>query len=491
MKTNRIARATLMAMAAALAAAPCAAQPSSEIAIEHVNILPMTTVDAVIPDAMVIIRDGRIAVIGRTISRPKGARRIDARGKWLMPGLSDMHTHPENSRMLRLLTGDKNLPENTVADEDVFAPYVINGVLQIVNMAAMSEAVGQRNAVESGRVLGPHMALAAMVDGVPPIWPLGFSHVAATPEDGRQVVRDMKADGFDYIKTYSRLSLDTFSAIVDEAAKMHMKALGHIPGRELGITDKFFLPNYSMVAHAEEFALQGQPGPGTFCSPGRGCTALDSDIPRFVAMAKRNGTWLTSTLTLDDRILEIMKDPGSLTRRPELQYLPAITFASWLRGAAKAPPERIARQERVIDFNAKLIKAFAAAGIPVLPGTDTGIPGIAAGFALHDELEALVRAGLTPGQVLIAATRQSAEWLDTLADRGTVETGKRADLILLDADPRLDVANTRKITAVIVNGRYLGPRDLNALRARLSARHQVSVRAGAKSAVPGHLADDD
>ncbi len=479
-------------LAVVLAATPCAAQPSSDTVIDHVNVLPMTRNDAAVMDATIVIHDGRIASVGRAPARPAGARHIDGKGKWLMPGLADMHVHPENDRMLRLMTGNKGLPDGTVTDADVFAPYVVNGVLQIMNMASMSEAVGQRVAIESGRILGPHMALAAMVDGEPPIWPLGFSHVAATPEDGRQVVRDMKADGFDFIKTYSRLSLETFSAIVDEAKKQNMKALGHIPGREKGITDKFFQPNYDLVAHAEEFAFQGKPGPGAYCSPGRGCTAADSDIPHFVEISKRNGTALTSTLTLDVRLLEIMKDPEILKKRPELKYIPAVTYAMWLRGAAKASPERIARQERVVDFNAKLIKAFVAAGVVVLPGTDTGIPGVAAGFALHDELEELVKAGMTPEQVLVAATRQSAEWLGTAADRGTVEEGKRADLILLDADPRIDVANTRKIAGVFVGGRYVGPRDLKAMLAHLASRHNAAVPpiAGPTS-TPGHFDDDN
>jgi imidazolonepropionase-like amidohydrolase len=465
---------------------------SIDAVIENVNVLPMTAAGSVETDTRVVIRNGRIESIGKNGGALKSLRRIDAAGKWLMPALADMHVHPDNDRMLRMLTGNPALPYGTVDDADVFAPYVVNGVLQIMNMAAMSEAIGQRTAVESGRILGPHMALAAMVDGSPPIWPSGISHVAVTPEDGRQLVRDMKADGFDFIKTYSRLTLDTFTAIVDEARIQNMKALGHIPGRELGMTEKFFQPNYTMVAHAEEFALQGKPAADAYCSPGRGCTAADSDIPAFVDMAKRNGTWLTATLTLDDRILQIMKDPDSLKARPDLKYLAPLTYAMWVGGARKAPPERIARQERIVEFNAKLVKAFVAAGIPVLPGTDSGVPGVAAGFALHDEMEALVRAGMTPEQVLVAATRQSAEWLGTLSDRGTVESGKRADLILLDADPRADVANTRKIAGVIVGGRYVGRAELKAILARLAKHHEaMPPRPAGAAGGPGRFDDDN
>jgi hypothetical protein len=312
-----------------------------------------------------------------------------------------------------------------------------------------------------------------MVDGNPPIWPPGFSHPAATPEDGRQVVRDMKEDGFDYIKTYSKLDLETFTAVVDEASKLGMKTLGHIPGRMTDTTSKFFQPNYTMVAHAEEFALHGTPStPGALCTP-RGCTASDADVSRFVAMAKKNGTWLESTLTLDDRILQQMRDPDWYKSRPELKYVNPIVLAMWIQhnGFMHASKEQIVRQERVIDLCGKIVRAFIAAGIPVLPGTDSDVSGLVGGFALQDELEALVRAGLTPQQVLIADTRLSAQWLGVESDRGTVTVGKRADLILLDADPLADISNTRKISAVISNGRYLSRTELDARMAALAKKY--------------------
>lgn len=170
---------------------PNEAANGAAIAIEGVTVLPMTDADTVLRDMTVILRNGRIDAVGsaKTIHIPKGVRRVSGAGKWLMPSLTDMHTHPENDRLARLLLGTEDVPNGTVRTEDIFLPYVANGVLQIVNMSAMSESIGQRIEIESGRVLGPHMALAAMVDGDPPMLPTGLSRSASTPSDGRQVVR--------------------------------------------------------------------------------------------------------------------------------------------------------------------------------------------------------------------------------------------------------------------------------------------------------------
>lgn len=457
------------------------------IAIRHVTVLAMTPDATPRGDMTVLLRDGRILSVTPSTASPvpKGFRIVEGAGKFLMPALADMHAHPGNDRMMRIMSGQRGLPAGAFDTSDEYLPYVANGVLQVLNMAAMPDAIGQRAEIEGGRALGPHLGLAAMVDGRPPLWPEGISHSAATPDEGRALVRRLKADGFDHIKTYSNLSLETFSAVVDEAAKQGMKALGHIPGRQSGQTERYFQPNYAMVAHAEEFALAGvAQTPGALCTRS-GCTADEADIPRYVAMAKANGTWLTATLTLEDRILQQMQAQAPVDR-PEFAYVNPLTRAAWphMGDYAKAPADRIARQQRVAAFAYKLTKAFADAGVPVLAGTDTGVPGLVQGFALHDELEALSRAGLTSQQILEAATRQSAEWLGVLADRGTLEAGKRADLILLDADPLADVANTRRIAMVSASGRPFSRAELDRRMAALAARY-AAMKVPAAPPAPG------
>ena len=442
---------------------PKSAANTPTMAIEQVTVLPMAVDGAVVRNATVIIDDGRIAAVGPSeeVPVPADARRVNGEGKWLMPALADMHVHLANDRMVRLFAGRPDLPAGMVDPADLLTPYVANGVLQVMDMAAMSEAVGMRADVEAGRLRGPHIALAAMVDGSPPSWPIGMSRVAATPADGRQVVRDIKAEGYDFVKAYSNLGLETFSAIVDEAGEQDLKVLGHIPGMGKIPIEAIFQPGYDMVAHAEEFAFQSE-------------DLSDADIARFVELAQRNGAWLTSTLFLDEQILAQTRDPNMLRRVDGLAYVHTCELPMWFahnRYTSRNSPERIAELQRLVAFNRRLVRAFADAGIPIVAGTDTGIPGVVAGFALHEELKALARAGLNNEQILASATRLPAQWLGVAEDRGTVAPGKRADLLLLEADPLADIANTRKIAAVMIGGRYLPGAELDAMLERLAKRY--------------------
>jgi imidazolonepropionase-like amidohydrolase len=428
--------------------------PPATSALDHVTVIPMAAQGPdELDDVTVVIRQGRIISVGPTGATvfPNGARHIDGRGKWLMPGLADMHVHTLNDRMARLYLHDPSIRDGTLDIGDLFALYLANGVTQILDLQSMSETIGQKLDIEAGRVLGPHLATAAMIDGSPPSFPVGMLRVATTPEDGRQTVRDAQAEGYDFIKVYSRLDLDTFGAIVEQARQLNMRVVGHIPARGKGITGKFFQPGYELVAHAEEFAQQTDH------------PDLNA-IPSYVEMAKRNGSWLIATLTTDDRILEETSHPETLHTRPELQYLP-LPLRSVVMDhnpyVARATPAYIQLVGEIVAFNRQLVRAFTAAGIPVLTGTDSPVPGMVPGFALHDELEAMAAAGMTNKQVLEGSTRLACQWLRVDADRGTVETGKRADLLLLDADPLKDVANTRKIAGLILGGRYFSRSELD------------------------------
>jgi imidazolonepropionase-like amidohydrolase len=461
--TSRLGCASLVLALFSTVAAP-ATEPDplpERVAIEHVTVLSMNNDGAVLPDMTVLVDEGRIVSVGPSPSTraPRGAKRIDGRGKWLMPGLTDMHAHIGNARMLRLYLRLPHLKQSVVRTEDLLTPFIANGIVRVMDMQAMAETIGQRSEIEAGRMLGPQIIAAAMIDGPKPHWPVGTTRVAATPEDGRQAVRDAGAEGYDAIKVYSGLSLETFSAIVDEARRLTLPVVGHIPERRSGRTKEFFQPGFALVAHAEEFAQQ---------------TAEPSvaEIPRYVDMMKQNGAWLTATLSLDERLLEQTADPKSLQSRPELRVLPPLMRDMVLNHnpyVAAASPQRIDFLAQVVQFNRELVRAFVAADIPVLAGTDAPVPGVAPGFSMHDELAALTRAGMSNRQALEAATRRPCEWLRMLAECGTVEAGKRADLVLLDADPLADIGNSRRISAVILGGRYLSRAMLDRRVAALAA----------------------
>jgi cytosine/adenosine deaminase-related metal-dependent hydrolase len=438
---------------------------ANPLVIEHVSVIPMVSRSEVLKDMTVVIHDGRISEIRRSAGETahSTSQVIDGRGKWLIPGLADMHVHVENVRMARLYLRDPAIPRGSVETEDALLPYVANGVLQVAALSAMSETLAQREEVETGRALGPHIAAAAMIDGEPPLLPFGVTRVAVTPEEGRQAVRDAIVEGYDLIKVYSRLTLPTFLAIVDEARKQNIRVIGHLPGRNSGNTGQLFVPGFGMVAHAEEFAMQSSP-------------ADTSKIAEYAALAKKNGTWLATTLTLDTRILEQMRDVKSLANRADIAYLPTELQGMVLHAnpyARNASADAIKFVEQVIAFNTALIKEFDALGVPIVAATDALNPGVVPGFSLHDELEEMARAGMTNAKILESATRLPAEWLGTAGDRGTVAVGKRADLVLLDADPLRQIANTRRIAAVIVNGRYLPRAELDSRMEKLRAKRAI------------------
>ncbi len=454
--------ATLVGLAAlAAVSSPVWSEDLQKLTIRNVTVLPMTNDGRPMPHATVEIADGHIISVTPTLpgkACSKGC--IDGTGKWLIPGLTDAHVHLENDRLLQLYMGLPQEPHGAVQTADVFVPYVAHGITQVFDLSAMPQTFLQKSDVEAGRAIGPHIVTAYMLDGPKPIWPEGMSHGIPNPEAGRQAVRDASDEGYDLIKIYSLVDLPTFLAIVDEAGKHGMKVIGHIPGRNQGMTSSFLVPGFDAVAHAEEFAYQ-TPSPD------------ETKIAAYTEMAKASHTALVSTLTVDDQILNETADPGSLKQRTDLDYENPMLRAIVLDHnpyVAQADPSRIEFLKSVVAFNKKLVKAFSDAGVPVMAGTDSPVPGVAPGFALIDELEALKAAGLSDYQVLYSATRAPCDWLGANSDCGTIEVGKRADLVLLDADPTKDISNVRKISTVIIMGQPHSDAELDRLMADLKAR---------------------
>ena len=417
----------------------------------------MTTDGAVVRDATVVIDRGRIVSLQGPV--PEGATRIDGKGKWLIPGLADMHVHLPSAALTRPPRYPTEPPTLYFDTQDVMTPYIANGVTQILNMDAVAASVGQRDEVESGAVLGPHIALAAVING-------GTSRgrTANTAADGRQAVRGIKAEGYDFVKVYSDLNVETFLAIVDEARKQGLKAAGHIPDSKAGFQGNIeaaFVPGFSMVAHAEEFSKHSE-------------AFSDADALRFAELARKNGAWVTPTLSAIRWIASETRSLDEMKSSPHLKYVHPLLQSKWItanRYNRNSSPQAIRYFDDMVEFHRRLVRAFRAARVPMLAGTDALTSGVIGGFSLHDELALLVEAGLTNEEALASATRLAAAWLGVEVDRGTVEVGKRADLVLLDADPLADIANTRRISGVVLGGRWLSGATLQAMLADLADRN--------------------
>jgi imidazolonepropionase-like amidohydrolase len=452
----------LMCSSASFAQIPRTGAPHRAIAIENVTLIPMTENSVTVRDATVVIENGRIASLRGPV--PKGAQRINGKGKWLIPGLTDMHVH---------LPSDEQLPRDAkyvyegltefFSTQDMMTPYVANGVTQIVDMSAFGSSFGQRIEIARGTVLGPQMILAAAIHGG-----RTEGRVANTPSDGRQSVRDAKADGYDVMKTYSGLSAEVFLAVVDEANKQGMKVVGHIPDAFTGKLEAAFMPGFAMIAHAEELSKHSS-------------DFTDADALRFAQLAKQNGTWLSPTLTAWRWIASQTRSLDELKALPTLKYVHPLIRGRWVAdngyNRASSPPSqrRIEFFNRMEVFHRKLVRAFKAESVPMVAGTDALTSGVVAGFSLHEELELLVDAGLTNEEALASATRVPAVWLGVAADRGTIEVGKRADLVLLHADPLVAITNTRKIAGVFLGGRWVNRTTLDTMMKRLAERNAATA----------------
>lgn len=442
---------------------------SRPLVFTHVTVIDATGAPAR-PDMTVIIDGGRITEINRQAALPEDAQVINAAGKYLIPGLWDMHVHTPTREFVML--------------------YVANGVTGVRDMFSPLPQINQwRGQILSGALAGPHIIAAGpIVDGPKPIWP--GSIAVGNEAEGRKAVQTVKSGGSDFVKVYSQLSRDAYFAIADEAKKQGIAFAGHVPtvvtvaeASDAGQKSVEHLTGITLGCSSAEAELmkemkeKSEAEPGAFLPTwvrlqSRSLATYDSARAEalFARLAK-NGTWQTPTFTVL-RALAFLDDPA-FTGDPRMKYMPPFVRSFW--NPKNSPTmkqltaEDFASQKKLFARQLEMVGAMQRAGVGILAGTDTLNPYVFPGFSLHDELGLLVKAGLTPMQALQAATRNPAKYLDKLDSVGTVEKGKLADLVLLDADPLADISNTKKIAAVIVGGRLLDRAALDRMLAEVEA----------------------
>ena len=454
------------------------ASPST-LAITHVNVIDATGAPTQ-PDMTVIVRDGRIVEFGKSdaVHAPAGAKTVQATGKYLIPGLWDMHVHT--------VFGDW-LPR----DEKVVLPlFVANGVTGVRDMGGDLDVLKEwRAAIAAGRLLGPRMIIAGpMLDGPVPRFP--SSAPVANAADGRKVVDDLKARGVDFIKIQSLIPREGYFAAADEAKKLGIVFVGHVPDavRASEASDagqksiEHFTGIFEGCSTIEDQLIKGPRGLGLNVKtydPGRAKT--------LIALMAKNQTWQVPTLVWERG--QWLVDDIDKSHDPLTKYAPAAwkdrtwpMFVSDIMKTMDTDPLPV--RKKFVQMELDMTLAMFRAGVPFMAGTDTAAGvHVFPGFSLHEELALFVRAGLTPLQALQTATLNPAKFMNRLADMGTVEQGKLADLVLLDANPLDDIDNTRKIRAVVLAGRYFDRAALDAMlhgvEAAAAAERDPPVKQGA------------
>lgn len=442
----------------------------------HVTIIDVTGAPAQ-SDMTVVIKGNRISEIGpgTKLRVPNGAHVVDATGKFLIPGLWDMHVH-----WFRY-------------DKAFLQLFPINGVTGVRIMWGAPIHFEWRKEVEKGTLLGPRLAIAGTIlDGPKPIWP--GSAAISNEDEGREAVRSTKQQGYDYVKVYSLLPRKAYFAIADEAKKQGIPFGGHVP-HFISVTEASDAGQKSIehltgilaacssrdeelrnsLTNAYSNLRPGQrlPSPSIL----RPLTRLMLDTfskekaNAVFARLKQNDTWQCPTFTVL-RSGAFMNDPN-FRNDPRLKYMPKQLRTSW-----DPSNDFRFRSGRTEDFlfarmvykkQIEVAGLMHRAGVKFIAGTDVLNPYCFPGFSLHDELAIFVEAGLSPMEALQTATLNPARFLGKENDLGTIAQGKIADLVLLEANPLDDIRNTTKINSVVSNGRLLDRNSLDHLLTQVQA----------------------
>lgn len=412
------------------------------IAITHVTVIDGA---GSVPraDRTVIVRGTRIATVGPAARTPVpgGARVLDGRGKYLVPGFWDLHVHTD-----------------VPGARAVLPLYVANGVTGVRDMGGdWSRLTAMRAEVRSGRLRGPRMVLSGpYLDGNDQ--PIGHLRVRS-PAEARAAVDSLARLGVDLVKLHTGLTRETFFAAARAARERHLPFAGHVP-RVVGAADasdsgiasiEHLLTIPTPCTPAESVALE--PRFVVQAALGR-CSSADP-APLYARLA-RNGTRVTPTFTAQ---YEVALWPGRAVPGDSFAgYLPD-TLRRYVAGIFPMPDSIPAGADSVgravFAKRLALVGAMYRAGVGILAGTDAPLRNSPPGFGLHQELGFLVEAGLSPAEVLRLATLDAARFLGMQDSVGTVGVGRLADLVLLDANPLADIRNTRRIRAVIANGRLM------------------------------------
>lgn len=429
------------------------------------------------PGATVVVEDGRITYVGAPDGAPSpdGARVVDAAGRYLIPGLWDLHARPDHP-------GFWHLEPSEEAREHWLALFVAHGVTSIRDMGGDAARIRRwQERVATGELVGPRILTGGtMIEGENPRWE--GSIAATTPEEGRAAVDRLAEQGVDFVNVHTLLAPPVFHAVAERAAERGLPLYGDVPremspfeAAEAGLTSQeLYLGVVRGVAPREvmkekidavplvmdDVELRNLRIEAIFDS------IQDDQVERLGRVLVEKHVAVVPALVWQRR--RAFFEPAAPFVLERGAFLPDYVMPWWmsddnidreLLGGDYQTGER-----RILVEYLDLTRALHEAGVQVLVGTDTGTrPLVFPGFSVHEELALFVQAGLSPQAALRAATSQPAAFLGLADEVGTVAPGRRADLVLLEADPLADIANVGRIAGVVRDGRFLDRAALDAL----------------------------
>jgi 6-phospho 3-hexuloisomerase len=444
-----------------------------EFAFTHVTVIDATGAPAK-PDMTVVIRGDRIVALGKSakLDVSEDTHVVGATGMFLIPGLWDMHVH-------------------TLDDKDYLALFITNGVTGVRVMAGKPVHHKWREEISARELIGPRMVIASPIVGRGRVGPLD----PGNEDEGRAVVRKVKEEGADFVKVYGSLPRDAYFAIADEAKRLGIPFAGHVPrsvssveasgagqrsiehghgvlpacsSTEEELRKKSKAPKTKVALRARK-AKSG--GLRASVKQSANLTYDEKKAAAFFARLMENNTWVCPTVLVWSEASS--RDTGELASDPRLKYMPPSIKHSWNPKnnamVALATGDGRADCKKLVQNKVDIVGAMGRAGVGLLAGTDAPSPYCFPGFGLHDELALFVQGGLSPMEALQAATYNPAKFFDKLDSIGTIERGKIADLVLLEANPLEDIGNTQKIAAVVVGGKIYDKTALGKMLAQLEA----------------------
>jgi imidazolonepropionase-like amidohydrolase len=412
------------------------------VAFVDVTVIPMDR-ERTIPRQTVVVRGGRIVAIGpiSRVKAPAGAFRVDGRGKFLIPGLAEMHAH---------IPGGET--PDSVVEQTLFL-YLAGGVTTIRGMLGDPRHLELRSRAARNELLSPTIYTSG---------PSLNGNSVPTPGAAARIVAEQKAAGYDFLKIHPGITGEVFDTLAATAKRVGIRFAGHVP-LQVGLA-RALEAGYATIDHldgyVEAMVREGSPvtaAESEFFGLNLGEYLDESKLPGLVEATREAQVWNVPTQVFLENLMPDVS-VEALQRRPEMRYVAPGTLPKWaetkndlLKGSGASPESA----RRVMQVRRKLIKALYAGKAGLLLGSDAPQTYNVPGFSVHRELQSLVAAGLTPYQALETGTRNVAVFFGTLATSGTIGVGKRADLVLLDANPLTDVANTTRRSGVMLRGRWL------------------------------------